>query len=385
VVSSRTVLRVYQEEDVGFDSDSTDSGLDLEDCTDAVFYGDNLDDDDDDDDDTSCLPPGRNPSQTKMIFAVSDSTGVTAKSAIQKCLSQFGSCGGDRSEEDCEVQIRTFTFCRGEETIASLVKHASSFGKENKKAFMMFTIADPTLREQTLRMCELSGIPAVDLLGPSLDQMLTFLGRDPIGRAGGASSSSSSGPRRVGLSDSYYWRIEAVEFTLKADDGQAPWLLSEAGVIILGVSRTGKTPLSVVLSQSMGLKVANIPLVLEVPPPKELFESSNIDPNRIFCLTIAPSELKRIRTTRLERRNVKKVEEKYAAAATTMSINGGIHQSTYNDRAYVMNDLRNARDLSTKHGWTQIDVTGRSVEEMASFVSELLNERFDNQQIRNNI
>jgi regulator of PEP synthase PpsR (kinase-PPPase family) len=222
-------------------------------------------------------------------------------------------------------------------------------------------------------MCELSGVCAVvDLLGPTLGGLSTFLDRDPIGRPLSLlpKQQSSSLRRGVGLSDSYYQRIAAMEFTLKADDGQAPWLLAEADVILVGVSRTGKTPLSVVLSQSMGLKVANIPLVLEVPPPKELLDVAAIDPDRIFCLTIAPSELKRIRTTRLERRNVKKVEERYAAAAaatrkkrmstSTSRINGGyddndddkVHRSNYNDRAYVMNDLRNARDLSAKYGWT---------------------------------
>jgi len=223
--------------------------------------------------------------------------------------------------------------------------------------------------------------------------------------------------KAVTLSDSYYQRIEAVEFTLKADDGQAPWLLPQADVIILGVSRTGKTPLSVVLSQTMGLKVANIPLVLEVPPPKELLATEEdiskdnnngddgetasriIDPRRIFCLTIAPSELRRIRTTRIERQTAKQqqqhkpqLQEKYASTtrSTASKIRPGdgtkyqdddkdtrgMHQSTYNDRAYIMNDLKNARDLSMKHGWTQIDVTGRAVEETASYISELLNERF---------
>jgi regulator of PEP synthase PpsR (kinase-PPPase family) len=244
--------------------------------------------------------------------------------------------------------------------MASVVKKA-----KEKKAFILFTIADPLLRAKTLRMCELSNIPAIDLLGPSIDSLSQFLQRDPLGVPRAV-------PQRVGLSDTYYRRIEAVEFTLKADDGQAPWLLSEADVILVGVSRTGKTPLSVVISQTMGLKVANIPLVLEVPPPKELFEH-DIDPKRIFCLTIAPIELKRIRTTRLERRNVKKIEEKYSVD------NDKINKSNYNDRAYLMNDLRNARELATKHNWTQIDVTGRAVEETASFVSEMMNERFEDQ------
>lgn len=155
----------------------------------------------------------------------------------------------------------------------------------------------------------------------------------------------------------------------------------------------------------MGLKVANIPLVLEVPPPKELLlvstsssdgndsESNGIDPGRVFCLTLAPSELKRIRTTRLERRNAivppsnsttttfKTSTTAIAGTRTTTTTSlrreeSSSSSSNYNDRAYVMNDLRNARELSSKYGWTQIDVTGRAVEETASFISEILNERY---------
>ena len=160
----------------------------------------------------------------------------------------------------------------------------------------------------------------------------------------------------------------------------------------------------------MGLKVANVPLVLEVPPPKELITSTSLDgqnnndidnsstiyPNRVFCLTIAPSELKRIRTTRLERSQVSSLEEKKygfdsnslgsrtnSNPGTRRSIesfrkDGDVPKSKYNDRAYLMNDLRNARDLAMKHNWTQIDVTGRAVEETATLISELMNERFEN-------
>ena len=367
----------------------------------------------------------------KSIFAISDGTGVTAKSAIEKCLAQLGSYPDNRYETIDAVQIRTFTFCRGEEAIAAVIKKASDMmmndnnnddnsNNKNVNVFIMCTIADSTLRAKALRMCELSNVPAVDLLGPSLEHLSAFLQRDPLGVPLPElvlRQQQQESRKAVTLSDSYYQRIEAVEFTLKADDGQAPWLLPQADVIILGVSRTGKTPLSVVLSQTMGLKVANIPLVLEVPPPKELLvteeDISNdhndgddgetasriIDPRRIFCLTIAPSELRRIRTTRIERQTAKQqqqhkpqLQEKYASTtrSTASKIRPGdgtkyqdddkdtrgMHQSTYNDRAYIMNDLKNARDLSMKHGWTQIDVTGRAVEETASYISELLNERF---------
>jgi regulator of PEP synthase PpsR (kinase-PPPase family) len=160
-----------------------------------------------------------------------------------------------------------------------------------------------------------------------------------------------------------------VEFTLKADDGQSPWLLPEADIVLVGVSRSGKTPLSVVLSQTMSLKVANIPLVVEVPPPKQLLEQ--VDPNRVFCLTIAPSELRKIRTSRLERRGIKKIEEKYEMSSIHAS-----SSSNYADRSYLLKDLANARKLSEEQGWAEVDVTGRAVEETATLIMELFSQRF---------
>jgi regulator of PEP synthase PpsR (kinase-PPPase family) len=231
----------------------------------------------------------------------------------------------------------------------------------------MFTLSDPKLRKRAIQTCETQKIPYVDLVGPSIDILSTFLNKKPIG----IPILSAKRRKYAGshLGDSYYRRIEAVEFALKADDGQSPWLLPEADVILVGVSRSGKTPLSVVLAQTMGLKVANVPLVMEVPPPKELLDANKIDPTRVFCLTIAPGELRRIRTTRLERRNVKDMEAKYEQLA---------HQqkSNYADRAYLLNDLKHARALATAQGWTEIDVTGRAVEETASYIVELLNDRF---------
>jgi len=376
----------------------------------------------DDDDETSCLPPGRtnnNNNNTKIIFALSDTTGVTAKSTIQKCLVQLDSCDGDErivfqsndeqrdddeQEEPCNVQIKTFTYVREQERVVSIVKTA----KDND-AFLFFTMADPKLRQKTLELCKDANVPALDFLGPGLDALSEFLHKKPVGFSSFSSRDSNNQhqhnnnhnhqmlpppvpspsppprPRRMGLSDQYYRRIEAVEFTLQADDGKAPWLLEEADVILVGVSRTGKTPLSVMLSQTMGLKVANVPLVLEVPPPEELLthhhdnSGGGVDPNKVFCLTIAPSELKRIRTSRLER---KRLVPPQGRSTNTAATENNIYQSNnnnnnnYNNRAYLLNDLKNARELAAKHNWTEIDVTYRAVEETASYIGELMNERF---------
>ena len=136
-------------------------------------------------------------------------------------------------------------------------------GAKKKNALLIYTLSDSDLRQRTRRMCELSGLDSVDLMGPLLDELSAFFGEAPMGTPGGELSKRGDGAG-FKLTDSYYRRIEAVEFTLKADDGSAPWLLADADVVLCGVSRTGKTPLSVVLAQQMGLKVANVPLVMEV-------------------------------------------------------------------------------------------------------------------------
>lgn len=321
------------------------------------------------DDDIDCTPPGVAPT-TRMVFLVSDATGVTARSTLLKSLAQFDTCADDIGGSDdgygeadmfgdaCDVQSRTFTFIRSTSALSQILQTA-----KEKDACVMYTLADGELRRFAADLCGEKGILHVDLMGPALDILGDHLGKKPYGIPARFQGSS----RRRTLGDSYYKRMDAVEFCLKADDGQSPWLLSEADVVIVGVSRSGKTPLSVVLSQTMSLKVANIPLVLEVPPPAELLEE--VDPRRVFCLTIAPTQLRKIRTSRLERRNVRKVEAKNEAS--------GSSQSNYADRNYLLKDLQNARMLAQKHNWTEIDVTGVSVEETATIIVEMFNERFE--------
>ena len=318
-----------------------------------------------DDDDNASVERKTN---AKKVMLISDSTGVTAKTALSKCLSQFewddDQCFVTEDGEYCEIRRKLFTFVRSEEAVAAILKKA-----KKQKAMVAFTFADPNLRMKTVRMCELSNLPSVDLMGPMLDCLSNFLEQSPVGA-----------PRtKVSLNSNYYSRIEAVEFTLKADDGRAPWLAQEADVVIVGVSRTGKTPLSVVLSQLMGWKVCNIPLVLEVPPPDVLMDVEKIDPKRVFCLIIHPKELGRIRRARLESRGVTTIESGRVGTGR----GGGsadavpITKSNYADRNYLLKDLMKARELCRSQGWTEIDVTDTAVEETASYISELISERFD--------
>ena len=358
------------------------------------------DEDEEDENEASCLPPGRLP-EVKRIFLISDATGVMSRSMLLKTLAQFDTCNDekapyatkkrntdndDNDDDDdddddddtsstaagtCDVRTRTFTFVRSSQALSQILNTA-----KDKQACVMYTIADKKLRAHAGEECQRLHLLHVDLIGPSLNALSEFLDKEPLGipalfgnRKGGGNKKQS----QSNLGDSYYQRIDAVEFCLKADDGQAPWLLPEADIVLVGVSRSGKTPLSVVLSQTMSLKVANIPLVQEVPPPVQLLEQ--VDPKRVFCLTISPSELRKIRTNRLERRGVKDMEAKIELEAQKNN-NIIIPKSNYADRNYILKDLSSVRKLCEKHNWTEVDVTGRAVEETATSIVEMFNQRF---------
>lgn len=295
----------------------------------------------------------------RSIIILSDTTGVTAKSAVEKSLIQFNGCDErflsaedeDEDADPCELMQKTvYPFIKNKNELLPIIEKAAM-----RRSLVVSTFADPEMRDSVAELCDEAGLSHVDLLGPIFDAMGTFFNRKPLGMAG-------PGTRRQGrreLTELYYSQVDAIEFTLKADDGMAPWLLKEADVILVGVSRTGKTPLSVYLAQSLGLKVSNVPLVLELPPPKELLEE-NIDPRRVFCLTLNPIDLQRIRENRIEK-ELEKLPDK---------------RSTYSEWDYLQKDLANARRLAEKYGYTEIDVTGRAVEETASMISSMLNERF---------
>jgi regulator of PEP synthase PpsR (kinase-PPPase family) len=304
--------------------------------------------------------------KARVIMILSDGTGLTAKSAIEKTTAfQYNGCDerfssvkllGKENDEDeaCEfMQTKNYPFIQSAKEVEDILEQAHKFN-----ALIVFTFASLEMRELTTRLTEEADIPSVDLLGPMFTSMTTFFDRKPVGKVD-PSKSPPANSRRV-LSENYYRQIEAIEFTLHCDAGISPDLLKDADVIIVGVSRTGKTPLSVVLSHTMGLKVANIPLVAGLDPPYQLFEAG-IDPRRVFCLVLDPDDLLRIRENRLSK-----------------GINGFRYssESNYADPDYLREDIANAEKLAVDNNYTIVDVTGRAVEETSSFISAILNERF---------
>lgn len=164
-----------------------------------------------------------------------------------------------------------------------IIKQAAKEG-----ALLVYTLADPSMAESATKACKLWGIPSTDILGPITEAIASHLRVSPSGLPRGAPG------RSFPLGEEYFRRIEAIEFTIKQDDGALPRNLHKADIVLSGVSRTGKTPLSIYLAQK-GYKVANVPIVMGVELPKSLFE---VDPQKVFGLTINPLVLQTIRKAR---------------------------------------------------------------------------------------
>jgi regulator of PEP synthase PpsR (kinase-PPPase family) len=227
---------------------------------------------------------------------------------------------------------------RTKEAVRPILERAA-----NEGALIVFTVVSPELREYIHAASYELKVEALDLIGSLIGKISTFLDRQPINMPSGM----------LPLSDEYFRRIEAVEFTVKSDDGKEPRNFKKADLVLVGVSRTSKTPLSTILAQR-GLKVANLPLVLGVATPPELEEASQ---ERIVGLTIGLDPLVEIRKARLKQLG--------------LSVD-----ASYGLRDQVKEELEYAQRIFRAHpSWPVIDVTGRAIEETAVIILESLKER----------
>jgi regulator of PEP synthase PpsR (kinase-PPPase family) len=268
----------------------------------------------------------------KRIDVLSDSTGETAERVVRAAMLQFPHSG---------AQIRVHTRVRTKEAARPVLEQAARDG-----ALVVFTVVSPELREYIHASSYELKVEALDLIGSLIGKLSAFLERQPI----------NTPSAMLPLSDEYFRRIEAVEFTVKSDDGREPRNFKRADLILVGVSRTSKTPLSTILAQR-GLKIANLPIVLGVTPPPELAEAPQ---DRIVGLTIGLDPLVEIRKARLKQLG--------------MSVD-----SAYGLRDQVREELDYANRLFRDHpSWPVIDVTGRAIEETAVIILESLKERDEN-------
>jgi len=266
--------------------------------------------------------------EQKPIFVVSDSTGETAERVVRAALLQF---------PDHRVRVRLFTRVRDPDSISEVLTKA-----KDQQALVVFTLVRPELRETFHEIARLNEVESVDVIGSLIHKVGNFLESDPV------NIPSADMP----LSEEYFRRVEAIEFAVKSDDGKEPRNLRRADLVLTGVSRTSKTPLSTYLA-GRGLRVANVPLVLGVEPPKELYEVAG---HKVIALTIDVDLLMRIRQQRLEQL-------------------GMPADANYGIRDHVRTELEFAHAIFREHPeWHVLDVTNRAIEETATIILEYFKE-----------
>ncbi|KAL9159654.1 hypothetical protein ABFS82_08G148500 [Erythranthe guttata] len=277
----------------------------------------------------------------KSIYMVSDGTGWTVEHAVNAALGQFDYCLVDRV---CAVNTHLFSGIDDVERLMEIIAQAAKEG-----AMLVYTLADPSIAETARQACTLWNVTSLDVLGPITESIAAHLGVTPSGLPRWAPG------RKVSLGEDYFQRIEAIEFTIKQDDGALPENLHKADIVLAGVSRTGKTPLSIYLAQK-GYKVANVPIVMGVDLPRALFE---VDPEKVFALTINPVVLQAIRRAR----------------AKSLGFDDEL-RNNYSEMDHVKRELEFASRIFQRNPvWPVIEVSGKAIEESAAIVLRLYHDR----------
>ncbi|KIL35071.1 phosphotransferase [Cohnella kolymensis] len=261
----------------------------------------------------------------KVIFVCSDAVGETAEAVAKATIRQFATE---------QVKLRRYGNIKHEDEIRSIIAEAAAAG-----GFIAYTLVQPelreTMREETIR----AGVRAVDVMGPMMQAFIDTYNDSPKYKPGLLHE----------MDENYYRKIEAIEFAVKYDDGKDAKGLLQAQVVLVGVSRTSKTPVSIYLAHK-GIKTANYPLTIEVKPPKELFELSN---PLVIGLTMQPERLLRIRTERLKALGLPS-------------------QAHYASLERIEKEIRFAAEIMDRLNCPVIDISEKAIEETAGLIMEML-------------
>lgn len=263
------------------------------------------------------------------IYVVSGGRGLAGNNMVQSLLIQY---------PDNQIPVIIVPNVDDEKQIIDVVKKAKA-----DDGLITHTMVNPDLRQKINNICREYGVQKIDFMG-ELDQYLNdTLDIEPLKHPGLYRE----------LNQQYFDRIDSIEFTLSHDDGMGPQRLQNAEIILTGVSRAGKTPLSVYLAM-YGWKVANVPLVKGIPPPKELFE---VDPKRVFGLNISVSQLITHRNKRL------------------LSWNNHQDELYVNEKS-VREEIRQALFTFERGGFTVLNVTNKPIESTANEILNIMSKRF---------
>lgn len=267
--------------------------------------------------------------ESKTIYLVAEGTGETISMITRAALAQF---------HREKVKIKEYFLVTSEKQIRDI-----AMGAVKDKALVAYSIVEPSLSVFLLKETTRSGIKAIDVISDFIMKLSVFLEEKPMEVPGG---------QHV-LDEEYYRRIEAINFAVKHDDGKLPQGLMVADLILVGLSRTGKTPLSIYLGHQ-GWKVANIPLHPDMVPPEELFQ---VDQSKIFGLIINVENLVKVREARLAQL-------------------GLAPYAKYADPLKIADEIEWCKTYYEKHpNWWFMDISNKAVEEAATSILNILRNR----------
>lgn len=262
------------------------------------------------------------------VHLLSDSTGETLENIAKAALAQF---------DGVETIKHFWPMVRSEANLERILDEIAQ-----NPGLVLFTLVNSDIRRTLESRCRALGLPAVAALDPVTDALSNLLGQTAKARPG----------RQHTLDAAYFARVDAIQFTIAHDDGIGWEDWEEADIVLAGISRTSKTPTSIYLA-NRGFKAANIPIVVESPPPPSLYSLRH---PMVVGLTASPDRLVAIRRNRL------------------LSLNQA-PETSYVDQDSVTREIAYARRMFGDNGWPVIDVTRRSIEETAAAIINLYNER----------
>ncbi|MDO9578576.1 MAG: pyruvate, water dikinase regulatory protein [Candidatus Cloacimonadales bacterium] len=259
------------------------------------------------------------------VYIVSDGTGKTAELALKSALTQFAGIG---------VMINRKPGIINEQQIDEVVEEA-----EKNNGFIVHTLVSDKTRAHMLMQGRLHNVETIDIMGPLLSRLSNLLAVSPSQKPGLFNH----------LNEAYFRRVETMNFAFKHDDGLRTAEIGKAEIVLVGVSRTFKTPLSIYLAFK-GWLVANVPIVFNMPIPDGLHE---MDQSKVFYLNTNAKRLSELRNVRSQR--------------------FGEQTGEYSTYEYVRGELMYGRRICTNHpGWSNITVTSKSIEEIASEIIALI-------------
>ncbi|UXR68654.1 MULTISPECIES: pyruvate, water dikinase regulatory protein [unclassified Staphylococcus] len=263
---------------------------------------------------------------TKIIIA-SDSVGETAELVAKACMSQFYNC-------ELKTDILRYPYIETKQNVEDVIDIA-----KDCNSILIYTLVKPDIREYMEQLIETHKIRSIDIMGPIMQTMQHVFEQVPLNEPGIVHK----------LDEDYFKKIEAMEFAVKYDDGKDPKGLPKADIVLIGVSRTSKTPISQYLAHKR-YKVMNVPIVPEVNPPEMLFK---IDPKKCIALKISPEKLNAIRKERLKQLGLS-------------------DSARYADDRRIEEELEYFNRIVEKIGCPVLDVSEKAIEETANNIIQII-------------